>query len=83
MEEQYYDIERRTAVKNAARELRRKYLSYKEAEIIYSMSHKKLLELATRAGAIVRMDSTVRIDRDIFDTYLDQFREPAREKKLR
>jgi hypothetical protein len=83
MEDQYYDIERRTAVKNAARELRRKYLSYKEAEIIYSMSHKKLLELATRAGAIVRMDSTVRIDRDIFDAYLDQFREPAREKKLR
>lgn len=46
MDEQYYDIERRTTPKEKARELRRKYLRYKDAEIVYSMTHKKLLELA-------------------------------------
>ena len=36
MDEQYYDIERRTAVKESARELRRKFLRYKDAEVVYS-----------------------------------------------
>lgn len=59
MDEQYYDIERRTAVKESARELRRKFLRYKDAEIVYSMTHKKLLELAGKAGAIYRIDGYV------------------------
>lgn len=79
MDEQYYDIERRTAVKDSARELRRKNLRYKDAEIVYSMTHKKLLELADKAGAIYRIDGYVLLDRDIFDEYLEQFHEPATE----
>lgn len=79
MDEQYYDIERRTAVKDSARALRRKYLRYKDAEIVYSMTHKKLLELASKAGAIYRIDGYVLLDRDIFDEYLEQFHEPATE----
>ena len=51
MEDQYYDIQRRTEIKDTARELRRKYLRYKDAEIVYSITHKKLLELAGKAGA--------------------------------
>lgn len=31
MEDQYYDIQRRTEIKDTARELRRKYLRYKDA----------------------------------------------------
>ena len=77
MDEQYYDIERRTAVKDTARELRRKFLRYKDAEIVYSLQHKKLLELASEAGAIYRMDGTVLINRDIFDEYLERFHEPS------
>lgn len=49
MDEQYYDIERRTSMKESARELRRKFLRYKDAEVVYSMTHKKLLELAGKA----------------------------------
>ena len=45
MEDQYYDIQRRTEIKDTARELRRKYLRYKDAELVYSIQHKKLLEL--------------------------------------
>ena len=79
MEDQYYDIERRTVPKEAARELRRKYLRYKDAEIVYSMTHKKLLELAGKAGAIYRIDGYVLLDRDIFDQYLEQFHEAPTE----
>lgn len=75
MEDQYYDIQRRTEIKDTARELRRKYLRYKDAEIVYSITHKKLLELVSKAGAIYRIDGYVLINRDIFDEYLEQFRE--------
>ena len=77
MEDQYYDIQRRTEIKDTARELRRKYLRYKDAELVYSIQHKKLLELAGRAGAIYRIDGYVLINRDIFDEYLEQFREAS------
>ena len=53
-------------------------LRYQQAEIVYSLSHKKLLELASDAGAIYRFDSTVLINREIFDAYLERFHEPAR-----
>ena len=75
MEDQYYDIQRRTEIKDTARELRRKYLRYKDAELVYSIQHKKLLELASKAGAIYRIDGYVLINRDIFDEYLEQFRD--------
>lgn len=52
LDEEYMIIERREAVKAEARKLRRQFLRYKEAEIVYSMQHKKILELADRAGAL-------------------------------
>ena len=39
--------------------------------------HKMLLEHASKAGAIYRMEATVLINRDIFDEYLEQFHEPS------
>ena len=44
--DEYYSIERRKEIKDEAKKLRRKFLRYKEAEIVYSIQHKKLLELA-------------------------------------
>ena len=75
--EEYMDIEKRKEIRDSAKKLRRQYLRYKEAEIVYSIQHKKLLELAGNAGALVRIDGYVLIDRDIFDAYLDHFREPS------
>ena len=66
-------------VPDQLRKLRRQFLRYQQAEIVYSLSHKKLFELASDAGAIYRFDSTVLINRDIFDAYLERFHEPARE----
>ena len=45
-ESSYYDIIRRSEIKEENRRLRRLFLRYKEAEIVYSIQHKKLLELA-------------------------------------
>ena len=76
-ESAYYDIIRRSEVKEESRKLRRLFLRYKEAEIVYSIQHKKLLELAGKAGAIYRIDGTVLINRDIFANYLEQFHEKS------
>ena len=53
------------------------FLRYKEAEVVYSIQHTKLLELAGKAGAIYRSDGTVLINRDIFEEYLEQFHEKS------
>lgn len=76
-ESEYYDIVRRSEIKDENRKLRRLFLRYKEAELIYSIQHKKLLELASKAGAIYRIDGTVLINRDIFEDYLEQFHEKS------
>ena len=60
----YYDLKKRNDVRESAKRLRRQFLRYKDAEIVYSLQHKKLLELASEAGAIYRMDGTVLINRD-------------------
>ncbi len=79
MDEQYYDIERRTAIKEEARMFRRKFISYEQGEIIYSISHRKLRDLAEAAGAVYRFnDVNVLINKEILDDYLERFRQPAK-----
>lgn len=39
-ESSYYDIIRRSEIKEENRRLRRLFLRYKEAEIVYSIQHK-------------------------------------------
>ena len=75
--EKYLDDEKLDEIRNQLQQTRRKYLRYRDAEIVYSIQHKKLLELAGKAGAIIRFDGYVLIDRDRFDAYLEQFREPS------
>ena len=79
--EQYYTPARRAEILEGAKAIRRKFVRYKDAEYIDSIQHKKLLELAGKAGAILRIDGTVLIDRELFDHYLEQFREESTLKK--
>lgn len=79
MTEDYKPIKSMKEVPDNLRRLRRKFLRYQQAEIVYSLSHKKLFELASQAGALYRYDSTVLINREIFDAYLERFHEPATE----
>jgi len=77
---EYYRLNKRNELEESARRLRKRFLRYKEAEIVYSLQHKKILELASKAGAIYRIDATVLIDRDLFDAYLERFHEPSTER---
>ena len=81
MDKNYKPITSMKEVPEQLRKLRRQYLRYQQAEIIYSISHKKLFELASDAGAIYRIDGTVLINRDIFDEYLERFRQEPTQKK--
>ena len=74
---EYYQLGKKNDVRDSAKRLRRQFLRYKDAEIVYSIQHKKLLEMASKAGAIYRIDGTVLINRDLFDQYLEQFHEPS------
>ena len=74
---EYFELGKRNDVRESAKRLRRQFLRYKDAEIVYSIQHKKLLEMASKAGAIYRIDGTVLINRDVFDQYLEQFHEPS------
>lgn len=67
MKNDYKPIKPMKEIPDQLRKLRRQFLRYQQAEIVYSLSHKKLLELASDAGAIYRFDSTVLINREIFD----------------
>lgn len=69
MKNDYKTIKPMKEIPDQLRKLRRQFLRYQQAEIVYSLSHKKLLELASDAGAIYRFDSTVLINREIFDAY--------------
>lgn len=82
-EDMYFKAQKRNEVQEAARMLRRKFLRYQQAEIVYSLSHKKLMELANEAGAIYRKDGIVLINRDIFDDYLERFHEVTLNKAIR
>ena len=75
-EDEYMDIGKKQEIRNKARMFRRKYIRYKEAEWIYSIQHKKLLELADKAGALYRIDGYVLINVEIFDAYLERFHQP-------
>ena len=61
MDKNYKPITSMKEVPEQLRKLRRQYLRYQQAEIIYSISHKKLFELASDAGALYRIDGTVLI----------------------
>ena len=74
---EYYQLGKKNDVRESAKRLRRQFLRDKDAEIVYSIQHKKLLEMASKAGAIYRIDGTVISNRDLFDQYLAQFHEPS------
>lgn len=57
------------------RERRKKYVRYEEGAKLYSMGLHTFQQLAKEAGAIYRVKRIVLINLDIFDEYLEAFRE--------
>ena len=69
----------RSAIKEEARMFRRKFITYEQAEVIYSISHRKLRDIEEKAGAVYRInDVSVLINKEIFDEFMEQFKQPAK-----
>lgn len=65
--------------------IQRKFVRIGEASVIYNIGHHRIIEMARAAGAVYKIGksqgSTVLIRLDIFDDYMEQFREETVEMK--
>lgn len=52
-----------------------RYVRYKEGAKMYSMGLNKFQDLAKEAGATIKCDKVVLVDRITFEEYLESFRE--------
>ncbi len=58
-------------------QVRKRFVTYKEASELYSMGLTRIQEHAKIAGATYKMGNKVLINTDIFEAYLEQFRIPG------
>ena len=58
-----------------ARQAAKKFVRYKEGAEKYSLGLTKFQELAREAGATYKIDKVVLVNCDIFEKYLETFRE--------
>lgn len=66
MKENYKPIKSMKEVPDQLRKLRRQFLRYQQAEIVYSLSHEY--------GSVYKSGSKVLIERSIFEAYLREQR---------
>ena len=59
----------------------KKYVRIGEGSIIYSIGHHRFIEMARAAGAVYKINEgtggTVLINLELFDDYMEQFREKS------
>lgn len=57
--------------------VQKKYVRVGEGSIMYSIGRHRFIEMARNAGAVYKITGMVLINLDIFDEYMEQFREQA------
>ena len=66
-------------VPGTSKQVIKKYVRIGEGSIIYSIGHHRFIEMARAAGAVYKINEgqggTVLINLEIFDEYMEQFRE--------
>ena len=66
-------------VPGTSKQVVKKYVRIGEGSIIYSIGHHRFIEMARAAGAVYKINEgqggTVLINLEIFDEYMEQFRE--------
>lgn len=60
------------------KDVMKKYVNATEGSIIYSMSKTHLMTLVNEAGALYKVGNSALINTEIFEAFLEQYREPAR-----
>lgn len=61
------------------RDFMKKYVNAEEGAIIYGISKSRIIVVAREAGAVYKVGNSALINTQLFEEYLEQFREPARE----
>ncbi len=59
----------------AARKKERKFIRYSEGAAKYSMGMSKFQQLAKEAKAVYKVDGIVLVNTEVFEKYLESFRE--------
>ena len=54
------------------------YVNAEEGAIIYGISKSRIIVIAREAGAVYKVGNSALINTELFEEYLEQFREPAR-----
>jgi len=60
------------------KDVMKKYVNATEGAIIYSIGKTRLMTLAGEAGAIYKVGNSALVNTELFEQYLEQFREPSR-----
>lgn len=57
------------------KQIMKKYVNAAEGEAVYGISRSHLMELARGAGAVYKVGKAALINTEVFEDYLEQFRE--------
>lgn len=60
------------------KDVMKKYVNATEGSIIYGISKTHLMTLVNDAGALYKVGNTALINTEVFEAYLERFREPVR-----
>lgn len=60
------------------KDVMKKYVNATEGAIIYGISKTHLMVLVNEAGALYKVGNSALINTEVFEEYLERFREPAR-----
>ena len=56
----------------------KKYVNASEGAVIYSIGKTRIMDMAKEANAIYKVGNSALVNVEVFDEYLEQFREPSR-----
>lgn len=60
------------------RDVMKKYVNATEGSIIYSLGKTRFMALAKDAGAIYKVGNSALVNTELFELFLEQYREPSR-----
>ena len=60
------------------KDIMKKYVNAEEGQVIYSIGRTRFIELAEIAGAIYKVGNSRLVNMEIFDKYLEQYKETER-----
>ena len=60
------------------KDIMKKYVNATEGAIIYGISKSRIMVLASEAGAVYKVGNSALINTELFEVFLERYREPSR-----